>query len=72
MSGFNESWNERYALGGHPNAVLFIFLQSVIITWKPHESPEICMIASKVVPVLVLKQYAMKAYGRVDPGSSWK
>jgi hypothetical protein len=29
---FDETWYERYAIGGHPNLVLFNFLQSVTAT----------------------------------------
>jgi len=33
----NETWLERYVIGGHPNFVLLNSLQSVIATWRAHE-----------------------------------
>jgi hypothetical protein len=34
---FDEIWYGFYAIGGHPNLILFNFLQLVITTWWVHK-----------------------------------
>jgi hypothetical protein len=37
LTNFCETWHKHYAIGVHPNVVLFDFLQSAITAWQMYE-----------------------------------